>query len=312
VKTTYVTFPLVLVAALFPACKDEKKPDPAPTAPAKTASAAPAATSAPAKPSAAPAAASTAPAAAASGGADEGIGAPKYTVCAPQGANAKQLSPAFLDKMPACKAPDSSLVDKVADMGGNGKIIEGKGDCQFDKGISCHFHTSMEFVTSAKLKDDAVGELHCIVPSTDANSPNVYGAHLKCKAGTSPDKGKTACSKDLLKVLEASHCKTGWKCCDNGTLTKPVGKQSDGEKKLRPDFRICQDEAVEIDCGLLHDMHGHTANVAGLGEEYNGKFNAGHGDDHDDHHDDHHLETGYRLQATGYSQGVRGLAARSR
>ena len=62
----------------------------------------------------------------------------------------------------------------------------------------------------------------------------------------------------------------------NGTLTKPVGKQSDAETKLRPDFRICQDEAIEIDCGLLHGMHGHTANVAALGEEYQGDFAADH------------------------------------
>ena len=72
-----------------------------------------------------------------------------------------------------------------------------------------------------------------------------------------------------------SGCHDGWKCCDNGTLTKPVGKQAPAERLLRPDFRICQDEAIEVDCAVFHGMHGHTANVVGLGEEYTGKFNAG-------------------------------------
>ena len=54
-----------------------------------------------------------------------------------------------------------------------------------------------------------------------------------------------------------------------------MSKQSDAEKRLRPDFRICTDDAIEIDCGLLHRMRGHTANVAGVGEEVVGKFNAG-------------------------------------
>jgi hypothetical protein len=75
-------------------------------------------------------------------------------------------------------------------------------------------------------------------------------------------------------VAAATPPRDGWRCCDNGTLTKPIGKQVPAELKLRPDFRICQDAAIEIDCGLLHDMHGHTANVVGLGEEFNGPFNA--------------------------------------
>jgi len=68
---------------------------------------------------------------------------------------------------------------------------------------------------------------------------------------------------------------SGWRCCDNGTLTEPVGKQAPAELALRPDFRICQDDAIEVDCGLFLGMRGHTANVVGLGEEYTGNFNAG-------------------------------------
>lgn len=213
------------------------------------------------------------------------IGAAKYAVCTGQGGKPEQRAPAFLDQMAACEGADTTPVDKLAELGGDGKIIEGKGDCQYGGGISCHFHTSMEFVTSTKLKDDAhaVGEMHCIVPAADTNSPTVYGAHLRCKEGTSLAQGEASCTKALLGALVAANCKGGWKCCDNGTLTKPVGKQSDGEKKLRPDFRICGDDTIEIDCALLHGMHGHTANVVGLGEEFTGKFAAEHGEHHDEH-----------------------------
>lgn len=204
------------------------------------------------------------------------IGAPKYAVCHGQGGNPRQLAPAFLDQMDTCAAPDVTPAALLATRSGDGKIIEGKGDCQFDQGISCHFHTSMEFVTADRLKDEALGagEVHCIVPSAHANSPTVYGAHVRCKAGTTPASGAQACSHELLGLFDHGSCRDGWRCCDNGTLTKPVGKQLPAELKLRPDFRICQDAAIEIDCGLFHDMHGHTANVVGLGEEFNGPFNA--------------------------------------
>jgi hypothetical protein len=182
----------------------------------------------------------------------------------------------FLDKMEACQPVDQPP-EGLAARGGDGAIIAGKGDCQFQEGISCHFHTSMEFVTADRLQDDGrgVGEMHCIVPSGDANSPTVYGAHVRCKQGTKPADGKHACSNALLQVVERGSCHDGWKCCDNGTLTKPVGKQAPAELKLRPDFRICQDDAIEVDCAVFVGMHGHTANVVGLGEEYTGTFNAG-------------------------------------
>ena len=214
------------------------------------------------------------PASAAGG---QAAGGGKYAVCGGQGGNPAQLAPAFLDKMEACAAPDMPP-DGLAARGGDGTIIEGTGDCQFQQGISCHFHTSMEFVTADRLQDDGrgVGEMHCIVPSADANSPTVYGAHVRCKAGTTQVSGARACRNGLLKLVERGSCHDGWRCCDNGTLTEPVGKQAPAELELRPDFRICQDDALEVDCGLFHGMHGHTANVVGLGEEYTGAFNAGH------------------------------------
>ena len=211
-----------------------------------------------------------------SSGADD-IGAAKYAVCKGQGANPRQLAPAFLEQMDACGQADTAPADTLADAAGDGAIIADKGDCQFDHGITCHFHTSMEFVTASRLKDDehGVGEMHCIVPSGHASSPSVYGAHVRCKPGTTPASGTKACSRQLLQAFDHQHCRDSWKCCDHGTLTKPVGKQAAAELKLRPDFRICTDEAIEVDCGLFHDMRGHTANVAGLGEEITGRFNAG-------------------------------------
>jgi hypothetical protein len=84
-----------------------------------------------------------------------------------------------------------------------------------------------------------------------------------------------SCSSDLLRVLQRSKCKAGYQCCDNGTLTKPLSDHRDTEKGLRPDFRICSDpEPIEIDCGLLKGMHGHTANVGALGTKFNGTFTA--------------------------------------
>jgi hypothetical protein len=206
----------------------------------------------------------------------DAIGAPKYAVCGGQGGNPRQRAPGFLDKMEMCRPADAAPVDTLSQLAGDGALIPGKGDCQFDRGISCHFHTSMEFVATGKLQDNVnrVGEMHCIVPSAYSSSPTVYGAHVRCKAGTTPASGMKACSKELLQTLDTLRCHDGWKCCDNGTLTKPVDKQSPAELTLRPDFRICADNAIEVDCGLFHGMHGHTANVVGLGQEINGTFNA--------------------------------------
>src|SRR5262245_38049199 len=68
-----------------------------------------------------------------------GIGDSKYAVCNGQGGNPNQLAPAFLDSMDACKQADTAPAATLADAAGDGTIIAGKGDCQFDHGISCHF-----------------------------------------------------------------------------------------------------------------------------------------------------------------------------
>jgi hypothetical protein len=210
------------------------------------------------------------------GGKTHEIGSAGYGACSGQGGNASQLAPAFLGDMERCQASATTPADTLWQLAGDGAIIPAKGDCQFDHGITCHYHTSMEFVEADKRKDDehAVGEIHCIVPSADASRPTVFGAHVRCMAGTTPHSGAKVCSKELVEVLQLARCHDGWRCCDQGTLTKPVGKQSPAERGLRPDFRICQDDAIGVDCGLFHHMHGHTANVAGLGEEITGAFNA--------------------------------------
>jgi hypothetical protein len=186
---------------------------------------------------------------------DPDVGAPRYAVCRGQGGDPRQLAPAFLDQMDTCAAPDITPSTRLAARGGDGKI-EGTGDCQFDQGITCHFDSSAEFVTTDRGKGEApsVGELQCSVPSANRNSPTVFGAHVRCKAGTTPASGSHACSHELLQLFEYGHCRDGWRCCDNGTLPRPAGKQVPAALALHPDFRICQDAAIEIDCGLLHDM----------------------------------------------------------
>lgn len=283
-----LTLSLLVALALAPACKG-KTPAPAAPPPTVEPETRPPETPPETKAAAAPDAGSASePGAAPAEAVDPSdLGPAQYLVCGGQGGDPAQLAPMFLDRMPSCLLPDVAT-DDLAARGGDGKLIEGKGDCQYDKGITCHFHSSMEFVNSTLLKDDEheVGEMHCIVPSKYPNSPTVYGAHLKCKAGTSIDEpsATASCTSGLLAVLAKSNCTGGWKCCDNGSLTKPVSKQSDAEKNIHPDFRICGDAAIEIDCGLLHGMHGHTANVVGLGTTYEGKFNP----PHEEHGEPHH------------------------
>jgi hypothetical protein len=96
----------------------------------------------------------------------------------------------------------------------------------------------------------------------------VYGAHIRCKAQTEAapaaahgDEG-TSCKSDLMEIF--SRC-SAWRCCDNGTLTSPIATQSADQRALHPDFRICSDEVLEIDCSLLSPLHGHDANAPALG-----------------------------------------------
>src|SRR3954468_14426495 len=92
------------------------------------------------------------------------------------GASEVQLAPAFLDEMAACDAATS--VPKAAIPTAEGRI-NAKGDCEFSNGVSCHYHSGSEFVTTSTSKQTAgQGELHCIFPSKEAKSPQVYGGHI--------------------------------------------------------------------------------------------------------------------------------------
>ncbi|MCE9573199.1 MAG: hypothetical protein K8W52_08585 [Deltaproteobacteria bacterium] len=201
-----------------------------------------------------------------------------YAVCAGQGAaeasparvgemNA-QLAPAFLDQMAACAPAD---VAPSVGVTGDAGAVNAKGDCAWPSGVSCHYHLGVEFVASGEPRP-AMGELHCIFPSTDdAKSPEVFGGHFTC-AGQDPAAPATpgahevhegaACGGGLLPALAAalSSC-SGVQCCDDGTLTSPTAeRQAAGTLDVRPDFHICRG-AMELDCAALAAMTGHAANA---------------------------------------------------
>ncbi len=218
----------------------------------------------------------------------------KYPMCTGQnsmqsfaGVNAtgpvtQQLAPAFLDKMQQCgeKAPANLIASA-----GEGKI-NAKGDCEFAAvQVSCHYHTGQEFLTTSKLaQEKGVGELHCIFPTANGKSPNVFGGPIRCAAGTSVGGAHAAvaghgaptghhaaqvgasCSAQLLNQLNGC---ANYNCCDTGTLTNPIAAlQSEGRNDVRPNFRICS-QVLEIDCNLLSTMTGHDANapaIGGIGE----------------------------------------------
>ena len=77
--------------------------------------------------------------------------------------------------------------------------IDASGNCVFAAvGVSCHYHSGSEFMTSStKAQTPGQGELHCIFPSSDPKSPRVLrrardvqrpdarqadGAHDACRA----------------------------------------------------------------------------------------------------------------------------------
>jgi len=244
---------------------------PAAPAPIAATSAGPAAASS-AQLGAAPAASATAPAASV---------AKQYPMCGGQhlaqpaevkrsGATAVQLAPAFLDEMTACSSEATVPKDVIARA--TDGTIDAKGDCVFASvGVSCHYHSGSEFVTtSAKAQTAGQGELHCIFPSDDPKSPHVFGAHLTCD---DPARGKPAeqsrapklgasCSVALLQQLE--RC-TGSLCCDDGTLTNQISELvRDGKNDIRPDFRICR-QPLPLDCSLLDNLSAHSANSPALG-----------------------------------------------
>jgi hypothetical protein len=187
------------------------------------------------------------------------------------GATQVQLAPAFLDEMAACKVEDGLPREGLP--AGEGHI-NAKGDCEFaDVGVSCHYHSGSEFVTSSTSEQTAgQGELHCIVPGEEPKSPHVYGAHVMCSHHEQGEVHGTltshethegaSCSFKVLEQLQPCH---SFRCCDDGSLTNPVADLiRDGRNDVRPDFRICSD-TLEIDCDLLANFTPHDANSPALG-----------------------------------------------
>jgi hypothetical protein len=189
-----------------------------------------------------------------------------------------QLAPAFLDEMAECRGADAVPADVIARA--TDGTINAKGDCEFASiGVSCHYHSGSEFVTSsAAQQTPGQGELHCIFPSDDPKSPHVYGGHVACRdhalgephgsAAAHDPHAKhevhagAACPVALLQQLET--CK-GSRCCDDGTLTNPISElEQSGRNDVRPDFRIC-DDTLALDCELLDHLTVHAANTPALG-----------------------------------------------
>ncbi|HKO91259.1 MAG TPA: hypothetical protein VJU61_08915 [Polyangiaceae bacterium] len=194
------------------------------------------------------------------------------------GPSQAQLAPAFLDEMAECSAADAVPADVIARA--TDGTINAKGDCEFASiGVSCHYHSGSEFVTSSTAQQTpGQGELHCIFPSDDPKSPHVYGGHVACRDhalgephGNAASKGAHAthevhagasCPVALLHQLDG--CK-GLRCCDDGTLTNPIAELAQsGRNDVRPDFRICED-TLAVDCELLDQLTVHAANSPALG-----------------------------------------------
>jgi len=279
-RTLHLITPFTLGLLFTAACG--KGPEPAPAA-APT-SKPPIAAATTSTPTAAPAVSASPPPAPAA--------ASEYPMCGGQrvaqaaaapraGAVSAQLAPAFLDEMTSCKATDVAPKDVIA-RAGEGSI-DAKGDCVFASvGVSCHYHSGSEFVTtSTKAQTPRQGELHCIFPSSDPKSPHVFGAHVTCSdpARGTPTEPSThavhagaSCNAALLEQLQ--HC-TSSRCCDDGTLTNPISDLvRDGKNDVRPDFTICE-QPLTFDCSLLENLSAHAANSPALGGVAKPVFAAG-------------------------------------
>jgi hypothetical protein len=180
-----------------------------------------------------------------------------------------QLAPAYIDEMPACAADDALPVAAIPPAEGH---INAKGDCEFPNGVSCHYHSGAEFITTGTASQiPGQGELHCIVPTEDPKSPHVFGAHIECRNhaqgevhGEAPHDvhAGEACGAAIVRQL--APC-IHLRCCDEGTLTSPIEELvHDHRNDIRPDFRICED-TLEVDCELLESYTAHHANCPALG-----------------------------------------------
>lgn len=174
-----------------------------------------------------------------------------YPQCQSQSpAEPKQRAPSFLSEMADCRAQVSERAATLGQQVGAGKVGEA-GECAFDNGMSCHYHGGREFLADANAQQEpGVGELHCIIPGDVPTSPTVFGAHIRCREGTAASATATGgqCQSGLLEVF--STCQS-WRCCDDGSLTMQVAKMSAEQQALQPDFRICANQVLEIDCSML-------------------------------------------------------------
>lgn len=175
----------------------------------------------------------------------------------------RQLAPVRSDQMVDCQDADEAPPEAaaIADAG----ALNERGDCVWASGPSCHFHSGVEFTDPNAPAAEGVRELHCIFPGApDANSPEVYGGHFVCKAGTAttPEKGAAgaACGAGLLPALRASllAADEAVRCCDDGTLTATYEAQTPEQRQLRPDFHVAP-KAMELDCGALAGLEAHSA-----------------------------------------------------
>jgi hypothetical protein len=191
---------------------------------------------------------------------------------APTGPVNVQLSPAFLDQMPACRASDAFPKDKA--QAATKGAINAKGDCELASiGVTCHYHSGSEFLNSSTSKQTpGVGELHCIFPSDDPKRPRIYGAHIDCRDkrqgeahghhGSHQVHQGAACAPRLMQQL--GQCQN-FRCCDAGTLTNPISDLArDHRNDVRPDFRICE-STIDLDCAELATLTAHDANCPALG-----------------------------------------------
>lgn len=186
-----------------------------------------------------------------------------YAQCQSQpAADPSQRAPAFMSEMDVCRAQSVPPTAKVTGGVGAGELNE-DGNCAYPSGVVCHFHAGKEFLAdSTSRQEEGVGELHCIVPTEETNRPTVFGAHVRCAASSASTSSEAdagpgaACPSELLEVF--ARC-SEWRCCDEGTLTNPLDALPPDLRSVTPDFRICSEKVLEVDCRLLAAMKGHPA-----------------------------------------------------
>lgn len=185
------------------------------------------------------------------------------------GAMTAQLSPGFLDQMPAC--PERAMKPQPDIAVPTAGSVDARGDCQWSNGVVCHVHLGAEFVDSRAGARPNVGELHCSFPTSTPKSPRVFATHFTCKAGGNVPRGQELhaqqpCGTNLLPTLAATmeHCDA--RCCERGTPTDPADeRRKGGTLDERPDFSVCTATA-ELDCDMFANMVGHLANAPKFGE----------------------------------------------